>query len=661
MFQFTQFPLLQALGYAIINSLWQFAFLWLLYMLVINFVKFTSHQRYVTALSLQFIGFIWFVGTAFFYYGESSENAVAGFDFAPYAYLADSGSSLSFKEMFFSLLLRAELLLPYLSLAYLILISCFTVKILKAYRNTQVLRHEGLQKIDVHWRLFVTQISEQLGVKQSVRIYISNLVESPVTIGHLKPMILLPLAVVNNLSTKQIEAILIHEMAHIKRYDYVFNILMSIIEVALFFNPFMQHLSKHMKRERENSCDDWVLQYEYNACSYAKALLQIASYKTNNAANFAVNAVDNKRALLIRVKRMIEKKDLYQTYRQQIASLVFITIMISSLAWFAPKKYSQTRKIYPTLQANQQAESLMAQVDNPLFNPMFFLANEENESTINVLAPGEPSAVINETAKKEVASVPAEVEKDIAVQPGKPEISPIEKTGYSPFHTIQNVNLDSSLFKNFATRSIVAAEIKKLKKEFEQLNNSSLFENVDWNKFWDNTKVQKQLEVAFEQLKALELLEKNRTTIYTAGAFKNVVIHNTETPKPEGSQLKLVASKKLASIVKDRIKDIKLEQSAVQVAEAPNFHFDLPDFTQLNTKKDVEAWSYSYSEKPRVALTEGVSKVHENSCKELQEKSKAKAVEMYRATVPGQGQGGLLERLQSTTTPAKKTLKIVRI
>jgi beta-lactamase regulating signal transducer with metallopeptidase domain len=629
----------------------------LIYLLVNSFLRLTSHHRYAGALGLQLLGFCWFVGTAIFYYGECVKNISLGYDIEGFSSLATSGSSLSFKEMVFSFILRAELILPYLSIAYLILITCLTLKVVKAYKNTQTLRYQGLQKIDVNWRLFVSQISNQLGIKRTVRVYISSLIESPVTIGFLKPLILLPVAVINNLSTEQIEAILIHEMAHIKRNDYFINILVSIVEVTLFFNPFMQLISKQMKRERENSCDDWVLQYEYNACNYARALLKIATYKTINTHNLAVHAVDNRRALLIRVKRMIEKKDLYNTYRQQLVSLIFITAAITSLAWFAPKKYPTTSMAQATTDVKTIAEPLVAKVENPLFNPVFFLAEDDKKAISTELKKAE--AEIKKSAQvTSKTPVLQNVEKEIVDQfiPSKVALKE-SRPQLKEVHSV-NLVLDTALFKRYATRSLVVAEIKKLKKEFEALNKSSLFQNVDWKQFWENTKVQKQLETAFEQLKALEIEQKQNLSIATTAVKKTTV--DGEAISNEQEQLKALTSKKLATIVKDRITDLKKEQSGFSKSTTElNFNFDLPDFTTLNIPKDNFAWSYTYNPKTRTVVKTATTPKPSatGSCKDVKDNTRTKMIDSNGQEIT---QPEVREE-RPRTAPVIRTLRVVRI
>jgi len=102
------------------------------------------------------------------------------------------------------------------------------------------------------------------------------------------------------------EAVLLHEMAHIRRADYLINLMLTAIETFLFFNPFTQLLSKTIRHERENCCDDWVLQFQYNATSYAEALLRIAYLQSSPA--LAMNAASGKNDLLSRVKRMLNQK-----------------------------------------------------------------------------------------------------------------------------------------------------------------------------------------------------------------------------------------------------------------------------------------------------------------------------------------------------------------
>lgn len=366
-------PFLQALGYAIINSLWQFALLWLLYFAMNTIFKLSSHQRYITGLVLEFAGFVWFLETLHFYYNQSllfAQNT--SFDQVSLSSLANSSGTI--RERVFLLVLRSEQFFPYLSIAYLALLFILTVRWLYAYTYTQKVRTEGLREIEVGWQRFVQTLSIQLRIKRRVDIFLSELVQTPLTIGFFKPLILIPVATINYLTPQQLEAVILHELAHIKRFDYLFNLLLAFIEACLFFNPFMQLIHQQVKKERENCCDDWVLKYKYSAASYAQALLQIASHQTRLPL-LALKATDNKKLLINRIKRIIEKNERsFFNYKHQLLALLVITTVLSSLSFLSPSK----KIVKVTSSADSKKviyEPIAAKVDNPLFNPVFFLTN----------------------------------------------------------------------------------------------------------------------------------------------------------------------------------------------------------------------------------------------------------------------------------------------
>jgi hypothetical protein len=167
---------------------------------------------------------------------------------------------------------------------------------LRNYRYVQEIRRNGLSKADVYWRIFSQKIASQMGITRSVQVWMSALVKSPVTIGYLKPVILLPVASVNHLTTGQTEAILLHELAHIKRYDYFINLLSKSIRTLLYFNPFVNAFGKIIERERERACDEMVMQFQYEPHSYASALLALEKAAYIPQQSFAVAASDGRKS-----------------------------------------------------------------------------------------------------------------------------------------------------------------------------------------------------------------------------------------------------------------------------------------------------------------------------------------------------------------------------
>jgi beta-lactamase regulating signal transducer with metallopeptidase domain len=373
-------PFLQALGYAIANSLWQVALLWLVVVLLNSIVNFAAATRYRIALTAQFGAFAWFLVT-FKVYFQQCTAAVLALDSLNItnenAWIV-TPQGTSFRSSVLAWTIKIEQLLPFLSIAYLFLLVFLCVKWIRSYRKAQYIRSSGLQKIDVEWRLFVQKVATQLNIKPKVQIFLSAVVNSPLTIGYLKPVILIPIASITHLTPQQLEALILHELAHIKRADYFINLLQSVIEITLFFNPFTQLLSRHIRNERENSCDDWVLQFQYNPSMYAEALLRMAHLQ--GAPAFAMQARGNKGELLPRVKRMLNQQEKNFNYKQHLVALLVMTGVLSTTAWLQPGKHN-------TLAASQQnsaqrsvvIEPITARVDNPLFNPVFFLAKPLQE------------------------------------------------------------------------------------------------------------------------------------------------------------------------------------------------------------------------------------------------------------------------------------------
>ena len=230
---------LQSLGWALLNSLWQLAFLWVIYQVVFSFK--TSPSPVIKSLTASLFlttGFGWFLFTLFSHLFSGSPETSLSSAFSAINGYAEINTWLQSS-------------LPIASVLYLFLLFIPLVKFARNYRFVNQLRTEGHRKINVEWRLFVQQVASRLGIKKPVTIYISDLVNSPVTIGFLKPMILVPMAAVNRLTPGQMEAVLLHELAHIKRHDYLVNLWITFIQTILYFNPFVKLFIKQIERERE--------------------------------------------------------------------------------------------------------------------------------------------------------------------------------------------------------------------------------------------------------------------------------------------------------------------------------------------------------------------------------------------------------------------------
>ncbi len=310
---------LQALGWAVLNSMWQMALLWVIYQLVTALNRnILSSQKSFLATALLFTGMAWFLYT-FFLLLADIESLHSGY---PELLAVDGNSTVN------SLL---QTILPAASGLYLILLIFPLLNFVRNLRYVSDIRHSGITKSNVKWRMFVQKLAPHMGITRPVYVWMSNLVNSPVTIGFFKPIILLPVAAINHLTVQQIEAILLHELSHIRRFDFLLNLITRVIQTILYFNPFVNAFAKIIEREREKSCDELVLQFQYEPHGYASALLALekAAHKKQTLAVAASGA--KQKDLLARIESImgVRRKSNFSFHKLAgvlAALLCFITL-----------------------------------------------------------------------------------------------------------------------------------------------------------------------------------------------------------------------------------------------------------------------------------------------------------------------------------------------
>ena len=323
MANWSQSHFLQSLGWATLNSFWQMALLWCLFLAISYLFKPGSHKKYQLSVIAIITGFVWFIICFIQFYTSNPVSTIAFFD-----------QSIPETDSILNILLISA------SVAYLSLLAFPTLRLYNNYLFVQKIKKEGIKKADLTYRLFVQKISGNLNISKKVRVYVSSIVRSPLTIGYLKPIILLPVASLNNLSVQQVEAVLLHELSHIKRYDYLVNLVISIIHTVLYFNPFVKQFMKNIEAERESCCDELVLQFGYDKVSYAAALLSLEKAATASPHILAIGAT-GKNSLLNRIEKIVgmEKKKRFQfSQLAGVLAALFCIIALNSVLIIKEKK-----------------------------------------------------------------------------------------------------------------------------------------------------------------------------------------------------------------------------------------------------------------------------------------------------------------------------------
>ncbi len=154
------------------------------------------------------------------------------------------------------------------------------------------------------WQTLAQQLAARLGVQRPVRVLGSLDVEVPIALGWLRPAVLLPAALALDLPTPAVEALLAHELAHVRRHDWVLNVIQSAVEALLFYHPAVWWVSARVRAEREHCCDDVVVALTGDALGYARALFALESTRTEAAA-LGVAATGG--SLMDRIERIVAR------------------------------------------------------------------------------------------------------------------------------------------------------------------------------------------------------------------------------------------------------------------------------------------------------------------------------------------------------------------
>jgi beta-lactamase regulating signal transducer with metallopeptidase domain len=152
----------------------------------------------------------------------------------------------------------------------------------------------------------VEGLARRIRVTRPVRVLISALADGPSVVGWIRPVLLLPAATVLGLSAEQLEAVLAHELAHIRRYDYLINIVQMLIETLFFYHPAVWWISRRIREERELCCDDIAVRTCGDAVCYARALAALERMRVvepSRIFNAALGAKDG--PLMYRIERLL--------------------------------------------------------------------------------------------------------------------------------------------------------------------------------------------------------------------------------------------------------------------------------------------------------------------------------------------------------------------
>ena len=192
--------------------------------------------------------------------------------------------------------------LPWLSVLWACGVGCCAVRLAGGWCQTRRLLRRDTTEPDGEWSALVSELSSRIGVHRAVRVLASARIDVPVVVGAVVPVLLLPVSALSGLTPRQVEAVIAHELAHIRRHDYLINLVQSSVECVLFYHPAVWWVSHVIRVEREHCCDDLAVLACGDPLMYARALTNMEALRR---ADVGMAMAASGGSLLSRVRRLV--------------------------------------------------------------------------------------------------------------------------------------------------------------------------------------------------------------------------------------------------------------------------------------------------------------------------------------------------------------------
>ncbi len=230
-----------------------------------------------------------------------------------------------------------SVVVPWLAPLWMAGVCFFYLRYSAGWFASSRLQRRGVCSTPASWQVVTGRLAAEMKVSRPVVLLESLLTDTPMILGHLRPVILVPVGFLAGLPPEQVEAILLHELAHVRRADYLLNVCQRIIEGLLFYHPAVWWISRVIRTERENCCDDIVVALRSDAHNYALALIALEQNRLEQLwPNREPALAATGGSLMKRVRRLLYPKGPSGIWAPALAALVLIaSASLTLAAWQA--------------------------------------------------------------------------------------------------------------------------------------------------------------------------------------------------------------------------------------------------------------------------------------------------------------------------------------
>lgn len=270
----TNNTLLAGIAITLVHFLWQGSLVALILKFLLSFVSYQKPQtRYALAAASMLVNLLLPLVTFFIVYDieyRQSNNLISSLPILERGFSLEQSQINSWYSEWFEYL-------PIITICWFSIVSLLTIKLLIELYSVNSLSKRGAIAADAELKHRFNNLIIKIGLSKRVELLLSSKVDIPMAIGWLKPVVLIPFSMISGLTPQQLDMLLLHELAHIRRHDYLVNFLQTLVETFLFYHPAVRWVSKQMRNEREYCSDDIAVQHGGSALSYAHTLADTAS------------------------------------------------------------------------------------------------------------------------------------------------------------------------------------------------------------------------------------------------------------------------------------------------------------------------------------------------------------------------------------------------
>lgn len=282
------------------------------------------------------------------------------------------------------------------------------VQMLSGLVYAQRIRHYQTKAAPAEWTRRLQELVNKVRITRPVLLLESALIRSPVVVGFLKPAILVPIGMLAHISPDQVESILLHELAHIRRQDYLLNLIQNLVDTLFFFNPAMIWISSLIRMERENCCDDIAIRETRSRRRLIEALVSFHEYE-QTVGGYALSFAAKENQVVRRVKRIVHKKNHSLNAGERVLLTTGLLVLCAAFVTINGSRADESPKKPRTLVIPAQVRAkptVQPEKSHSLSQPLSLPRSQSQQKPLSPIQPRiQTAASIQDTTPKTAKSV----------------------------------------------------------------------------------------------------------------------------------------------------------------------------------------------------------------------------------------------------------------